>query len=118
MVFSLLFFLSFASAEEPDHPSSCVILNVSSNAAKLECVPGFDGGGDLTFPVWKNTYYYGEPVLADSTEQWVDASLVLIQVTGLCANMSFTLQIYGENEYGRSDGSYAVYLLTSREFIV
>lgn len=88
----------------------CKILNTTEIYVTLHCVPGYDGGATLHFPVEAQQSGGGtfEP---DVRLEW-DSSLAAIRVLGLNPATDYDLKVFSGNQYGRSQGSVLVAVRT------
>lgn len=76
----------------------------------MECTPGYLGGEAVGFTVYSFSHQ-GVTELLDTTMNWDGEKAVLVS-EGLQPNKNYTLRIYGENDFGRSDEAFGIYIST------
>ncbi|KAK3908501.1 Nephrin [Frankliniella fusca] len=79
-------------------PFNCTLLNQTSSALGVECVPGFDGGQPQRFEL--EVYDDAARLLAN-----VSSDTASFSVSGLAPGLVLKMLIYGSNSKGRSEPS-------------
>lgn len=101
---------------KPDSPLQCKATEVGSKSANLECIPGYNGGQtQLQYSVTKESPGSSGPEKTSSSIRSSEAERTDISVNDLSPGVNYTLKIYAENDYGRSDDSFGVLVWTKAQ---
>lgn len=89
---------------------------MGSKSANLECIPGYNGGQtQLQYSVTKESPGSSGPEKTSSSIRSSEAERTDISVNDLSPGVNYTLKIYAENDYGRSDDSFGVLVWTKAQ---
>ena len=80
----------------------------------MSCIPGFTGGADISFKV-KKTGTFVETKFIPTTTTW-EGQEATVSCEGLYPNISYTLNVFAENQYGTSLESVALNIRTLGEY--
>lgn len=84
-------------AAEPDPPSGCLLMNHSSDAILVDCVPGFDGNLEQEFHL--ELYNHKKQRLLSNFSEVTNPVFALHE---LSSGEEYSLVIYSSNRKGRS----------------
>lgn len=98
----------------PDSPQECYAINTTDRIAILECIKGYDGGerGTFTFTVLKSQPWQSPTEVETDFEWSVVNEVAFVRAHDLEPNNNYTLLVYQENKFGRSESSFGVLIRT------
>ena len=84
--------------------------------ARLSCLPGYDGGGDLGAEA-EVSGADGKRRAVPTTSELRNGELI-VDVDDLDPGLNQTLYVYGKNEYGTSSDSCVTYVKTQGKIVL
>ena len=106
---------------KPDSPQKCDVTKVGDREVSLTCVQGYDGGDQMTFSVSRSAEGQQGSDWSEVEVTWPEIyalwssgqPLANVKVKGFGPNTNYTLRVYGDNKFGKSDEAFAVFIRTA-----